>query len=499
MLPKNCKWYTIVNRPRCPLINSIMIDGMTHLYRKDHPIDYSLMNFIYVDGYWYGDENYENKKREEIAEQLARDSRFLLNIMNSAYIEWQSFEEFCETIKEKNLKELSSKKLKENYDRISKFLLEWNGRFLQFMWLPEKIIEKKIKYLLKERLPKDAQENFLLLTSPKREGFFEEENRKLLTLVNKIQSNNLFVKLFKKDKEIVEKELSDYKELQNLLLSHLREFCWLANSSFKSDFGNVSDLIQRIKDIIGDDVSVRLKELENIKREREEKIKKLISQLKLAESEIVLIDTTRELVYFRTFRTDIQWKTGYYAYLLFQEIASHMGISIEDFHYLTFFEISNFLSDTTLDKKIIATRKHRYGMIADGGEVKYYYDEKKIDEIKRIVETKVEIKIKELKGSMASAGIVRGEVKIIHGVKDLSKIKSGDILVTSMTKPDYIIAMEKAAAFVTDEGGILCHAAIIAREMNKPCVIGTEKATKILSDGDLVEVDANNGIVRKIK
>lgn len=59
--------------------------------------------------------------------------------------------------------------------------------------------------------------------------------------------------------------------------------------------------------------------------------------------------------------------------------------------------------------------------------------------------------------------------------------------------------MEKAAAFVTDEGGILCHAAIIAREMNKPCVIGTEKATKFFSDGDLVEVDATHGRVRKIK
>ena len=61
-----------------------------------------------------------------------------------------------------------------------------------------------------------------------------------------------------------------------------------------------------------------------------------------------------------------------------------------------------------------------------------------------------------------------------------------------------MILMKKAAAFVTDGGGILCHAAIMARELKKPCVIGTKIATQVLKDGDLVEVDADKGIVRKI-
>ena len=59
--------------------------------------------------------------------------------------------------------------------------------------------------------------------------------------------------------------------------------------------------------------------------------------------------------------------------------------------------------------------------------------------------------------------------------------------------------MEKASAFVTDEGGILCHAAIVAREMKKPCIIGTKVSTKILKDGDMVEVDADNGIVKVLE
>lgn len=106
--------------------------------------------------------------------------------------------------------------------------------------------------------------------------------------------------------------------------------------------------------------------------------------------------------------------------------------------------------------------------------------------------------ITEIKGNTACPGKMTGIVKIIHSPKDFSRINKGDILVASMTTPDMMIIMHKAAAFVTDEGGITCHAAIVSREMNKPCIVGTEIATKVLKDGDLVEVDATAGTVRKI-
>ena len=79
------------------------------------------------------------------------------------------------------------------------------------------------------------------------------------------------------------------------------------------------------------------------------------------------------------------------------------------------------------------------------------------------------------------------------------KFKNKEILVSSMTTPSMVPIMKKAAAFITDEGGITCHAAILAREMKKPCIIGTKVATKALKDGDLVEVDADKGMVRIIK
>lgn len=104
-----------------------------------------------------------------------------------------------------------------------------------------------------------------------------------------------------------------------------------------------------------------------------------------------------------------------------------------------------------------------------------------------------------IKGQSACPGKIVGNTKIVFVMKDLSKIRKGDILVTSMTMPRYVPAMKKAAAIVTDEGGITCHAAIVSRELKIPCIIGTKIATKVLKDGDLVEVDAEKGIVRILK
>lgn len=105
---------------------------------------------------------------------------------------------------------------------------------------------------------------------------------------------------------------------------------------------------------------------------------------------------------------------------------------------------------------------------------------------------------RKLAGMSAYPGVVRGIARIILDPSHASHFSSGDILISGMTRPDFLPLMKQAAAFVTDSGGILCHAAIVAREMKKPCVIGTEWATKFFQDGDMVEVDAEHGIVKKI-
>ena len=100
-----------------------------------------------------------------------------------------------------------------------------------------------------------------------------------------------------------------------------------------------------------------------------------------------------------------------------------------------------------------------------------------------------------LVGLPASHGVISGTVKIVHDMDELDKVQPGDIMVTKMTDPDFVPAMKRAAAIVTDEGGMTSHAAIVSREMGVPCIVGTGKASKTLHDGDKITVDATHGKV----
>lgn len=102
-----------------------------------------------------------------------------------------------------------------------------------------------------------------------------------------------------------------------------------------------------------------------------------------------------------------------------------------------------------------------------------------------------------VKGIGVSPGLGAGPVNIIRDVRVISNFKKGDILVTEMTTPDWVPAMRNASAIVTDLGGKTCHAAIVSRELGVPCVVGTENATKVLKDREIVTVDGQRGFVFK--
>jgi len=115
--------------------------------------------------------------------------------------------------------------------------------------------------------------------------------------------------------------------------------------------------------------------------------------------------------------------------------------------------------------------------------------QKKVGEVK---EEKIDGEVI-LEGIAASPGVASGSVNIVHDLGELGKILEGDVLVTKMTSPDMVPVMKKVSAIITDEGGSNCHAAIVSRELGVPAVVGTQKATQVLHEGDLVSVDGSSG------
>jgi phosphohistidine swiveling domain-containing protein len=191
----------------------------------------------------------------------------------------------------------------------------------------------------------------------------------------------------------------------------------------------------------------------------------------------------RELVFLRTRRTDIFYELIFLARPIFKEAAAKYGINFNNLKYYCLQDlISGHLKKYSSDFSYLAYKED--GVIMDG---------------KIFVKQIVSEPTTEIKGMTAQLGCVRGIARVILDTNEIKKVKSGDILVTYMTSPNFLQAMKLAAAFVTNEGGLTCHAAIIARELKKPCVIGTKIATKVIKDGDLLEVDANNGVVKILK
>lgn len=103
-----------------------------------------------------------------------------------------------------------------------------------------------------------------------------------------------------------------------------------------------------------------------------------------------------------------------------------------------------------------------------------------------------------IQGRVACGGKVVGKVRVLLNAKDCDHMKDGEVLVTFMTSPDFMPAIRRASAIITNLGGVTSHAAIISRELNIPCIVGTSNAVQILKTGDLVEVDAYEGTIKKL-
>lgn len=191
----------------------------------------------------------------------------------------------------------------------------------------------------------------------------------------------------------------------------------------------------------------------------------------------------------------------HYIELYCQEISKRTGVDIWDIKYYLVSEIGDLLLDIKrIDKNLLKERREysAYVLTKDGQKAKVdiYYK----DQAKQIFSTVLGTeKTKKIKGQVASAPVakIQGKVQVILDTTK-QKFKKGNILVTTMTRPDFVPLMRQAKAIITDEGGLTCHAAIMSRELKIPCIIGVKVATKILQSGDRVELDLGKGLVKKI-
>lgn len=200
----------------------------------------------------------------------------------------------------------------------------------------------------------------------------------------------------------------------------------------------------------------------------------------------------RQFTFWKTHRLDIFSLADSRMQKHYKMAAKILSLPLEQLFFMTSAEIVQSFknNEASVTKQTLRERQKTYCLLLYKGRVNFYTPSK--PNVQKNLSAKDSI----IKGVGASNGNAVGKVKIIKSEANLKQFKQGEVLVTSMTRPEFGTALYRAAAFVTDEGGLMSHAAIISREMGKPCIIGTRIATQILKDGDLVEVDAKKGIVR---
>ncbi|MFH1207593.1 MAG: PEP-utilizing enzyme [Patescibacteria group bacterium] len=199
------------------------------------------------------------------------------------------------------------------------------------------------------------------------------------------------------------------------------------------------------------------------------------------------------------FRKEIFTRTNFQIRPLFDRIAKSAGLqSWRELSLLTSQEITEAAAGSVMPlQKMVRERKEPFLHFGEQGKPSTIISGREALRAEKALRQAVRFK-NVIKGLSVQPGAATGRVKIILEPKDFRKFQKGDILVAKMTSVDSVPIMRHAAAFITDEGGLSCHAAVIAREFGKPCIVGTQVATRVFKDGDRVEVDATRGIVKKI-
>jgi phosphohistidine swiveling domain-containing protein len=206
-------------------------------------------------------------------------------------------------------------------------------------------------------------------------------------------------------------------------------------------------------------------------------------------------------MYLKDFRKGIYQKSYVAMEPMMKEIAFRLNLTYDEARFVNLEEIYDGLLKGRNFKN--AARKRIKYCVAriENGKTRVFAGKRAESIIRKRIIVHIQDKkdVKKIKGMPAFAGMAKGKVKIVAVAQDVFKMEDGDILVSPATNPDLILAMKKAAAIVTDMGGIVSHAVIVSGELEIPCVVGTKIGTKVLKDRDRVEIDANKGIVKILK
>jgi len=458
-------------------VGNMCVTGSAREYFGD---THRIAVFSFHDDYgdWYWNDEDMTRMRKLIIGKVNENPSYLQKLVDDWHALLRKFDTIMRKIDKTDLSALSNDQLMDLYEEWYKVYLDEFSISIAvqdpFSMHADRFLNPHFEKIFKEK-GIDFAANFPVLVAPLTDSFLTREHKDRLTLLKAKGS----------------------KDFEKKLAEHAAKYHWLQNNYAKDTCLDKAYFAHQLE-TMNEDPN---KELARMEQEAQETLKRkemLSKKLALDQESKNLVAIAESFSYVQDERKKYALISSHYENLFLKELEKRIKLGRKELEYTHLYELRDLLKKKTIDPTEFRERKKNVLVINTPEKYELLTGKVAQEVFDRVFAVK-DTEKSELKGMIACKGKAQGPVKIVLKIHDVINVHEGDILVASMTRPETVTAMKKAAAIVTDEGGVTSHAAVISREMNKPCIIGTKIATKVLKDGDIVEVDATTGMVKIIK
>lgn len=431
---------------------------------------------------WYIDMEDINRGSKIITALAKRDSRISTRLLAKWKHDEKEFQRLFERVKTLDMKNLSDKQLRLLFrDYYKKSIRRFSSSsIIDHFALGT---DTYIADMMRKELGGVARESqfteiFSIATAPVYQSFINKAEMDLLKIA-----------------------IESPRDMKSLA-AYQKKYFWVRNNYVDSYILDVSYFKKEIEawKKTGADLFYKYEQLKNQARLNVRKKQALFKKYKFSHLLRVLLKISEDFTLWQDERKKATYLNIYMGMRILEEMARRRGRDKKLICYLILPEVEKWFANSLPLESELQKRARGCAFIASRKGYRVYAGSHDILKVNKILFCgSSNDTIDDIRGLSASVGRVIGKVRVIDSAREIGKVQQGDILVAVMTRPDYIAGIKKAAALVTNEGGITCHAAIVSRELGIPCIIGTKIATEVLKDGDMVEVNANHGVVTILK
>ncbi|MFA6524789.1 MAG: PEP-utilizing enzyme [Patescibacteria group bacterium] len=495
----------------------IPAEAFFSVYPKQGAGNFEKEYFTYFDGEFsqmiYVQKEFNTQCRY-LADKAIKKPEWALGIMKKVEEANQEFFRIMNRVKRMNLSKMSNLQIAELMAEIRKVHMQSHGYATSVSWhvdAGEQLLTKAIlkivqKQLNKAKIQESASRIFSILTSPVKRSLLDQEETSFLKIALMISKKRKLREVFVQSslKSLINNLSGIDPQIQRSINQHYYKFSPITYQ-YKGPAYPLGDYLVRWQAFLRErkDPQAMLNQKKNDRNDLFKEQKRLTSEMGFSKHEKNILKMARQMVYIKSFRKDALYNAMYYYENIFKEVGKRFGLSVSQVQALKSREIITVLRGGKVDPHILNERLkkavdywQRKGKTGFANKV--MTGEQAVQFMQSINLKKPNYAKKQLSGTCAYPGKVKGIVKIVNIPEDIKKMKQGDIMVAHNTNPNLVPAMKKASALIGGAGGLTCHTAIVAREMKIPCVVGVADCDKLLKDGDKISVDAERGIIKKL-